>query len=254
VKKRVIGVIPSRWASSRFMGKPLAKILGKPLLQWVIEGARTSKKLDKIIVATDDARIERLALDCGVEVAMTSPELPSGTDRVWAAVQNEDADIVLNIQGDEPLIEGFVLDKLIDALSASTPGEVAPQMATLGIALKAEEIENLNAAKLLLDRFSNAIYFSRFAIPYSREKIFEQRDPKYILRHIGIYGYQKSFLKQFCETGVVLAEIGEALEQLRALYLGAKIRVVPIEHLCWGVDTPQDVITVDGLLRERGHR
>lgn len=244
---KAIGVIPARYGSTRYPGKPLALINGKPLIQWVVEGTLTSKLLQKVVVATDDERIAQVARASGAEVVMTSSDLPSGTDRVWAAALEFPSELVLNVQGDEPLIEGHVLDLLVETLQENPQ----TQMATFGISLKDEEVENLNVAKILLNKNTEAIYFSRFAIPFSREKIANERTDDQILRHIGIYGYRSQFLKEFCAQPVVLAEKGEALEQLRALYLGAKIKVVPINHVCWGVDTPEDVLRVEKMMKEK---
>lgn len=243
---KIIGVIPSRLASTRFPAKPLALIKGRPLVEWVVRGAQQSKLIQEIIVATDDEKIAAAARAAGARVAMTSPELPSGTDRVWAACENEDADIVLNIQGDEPLIDGKVLDQLAQGLIDSDC-----EMATLGYSLQDDEVDNFNVAKILLNKKKEAIYFSRFSIPFSREKIADQRTDEMILRHIGLYAYRKNFLKTFCAQKVVLAEQGEALEQLRALYLGARIKVIQTDHVCWGVDTPQDIIKVEKIMDQR---
>jgi 3-deoxy-manno-octulosonate cytidylyltransferase (CMP-KDO synthetase) len=248
--KKVVGVIPSRIGSTRFPEKPLAMIAGKPLLAWVIAGARKAKLIGEIIVATDDKRIFDLAVREGAKAVMTESSLPSGSDRAWAAVQNIQCDVVLNIQGDEPLIDGAELDALVDAFN-----DKSVEMATLGKKIKAEELENLNVAKIICNQRGEAISFSRFAIPHSRDKNPTAKGAYACLKHIGLYGYKKAFLQRFCETGVVDIERAEGLEQMRALWLGARIKVV--EHDCdsWGVDTPEDVIRVERILKtERSSR
>jgi 3-deoxy-manno-octulosonate cytidylyltransferase (CMP-KDO synthetase) len=239
---KVYGVIPARFHSTRLIGKPLVPLLGKPLLQWVIEKSLQSKKIEKILVATDHLDIMKLAEKCGVEAVMTDPELPSGSDRVWAAIQDRKCDIAINIQGDEPLISGSLLDRLIE------PFEIQKdlQMATLGRELKAGDLESQTTAKIVLNHLNEALYFSRFPIPYSRLKANEKTGA---LKHIGLYAYKKDFLKTFCAQGPVEIEIAEGLEQLRALYLGARIAVVKVDHESWGVDTPEDIKKVEEILR-----
>jgi 3-deoxy-manno-octulosonate cytidylyltransferase (CMP-KDO synthetase) len=241
-----VGVIPARWGSTRFPGKPLALIAGKPLLQWVIEGARTSRKLREICVATDDTRIAELAEDCGARVVMTDSDLPTGTDRVWQAAQEVQGEVVINIQGDEPLIEGALLDRLVEPFEA----DANLDMATLGRPLDAESLRSLNTAKIILNCRDEAVYFSRFPIPYSRVTA-PDGGLQAALKHIGIYAYRRGLLKRFCEHGPVAIEQMESLEQLRAIYLGARIKVVRVEHDSWGVDTPGDVEKIETILKNR---
>jgi len=247
--KAAIGVIPARWGSTRFPGKPLAPISGKPLLQWVIEGARTSKKLREIFVATDDERVAKLASDCGVRPMMTDSYLPTGTDRIWQAARNLDADVILNIQGDEPLIEGAILDRLV----APFEEDSGLEMATLGRALDSEALESKQTAKIVLNHRDEAIYFSRFPIPYSRVGVADSAGglPDAALKHIGIYGYRREFLERFCAAPPTALEQYEGLEQLRALYMGARIKVVTVDHDSWGVDTPSDVEKIESIIRNR---
>lgn len=242
---KVIGVIPARYGSTRFPGKPLALVAGKPLLQWVIEAAKKSKLIDQLIVATDDERIMKLAETCHVDSVMTDSDLPSGTDRIWAAVQKEQFDIALNIQGDEPLLTGEVLDILVQSMIDNPKSE----MATLGHDFKSvKDMENPNVVKIALNQKNEAIYFSRFPIPYSRVKDFT---PDANLQHVGLYGYRKGFLQKFCETPAHSLELSESLEQLRALYLGAKIQVTRVEYETRGVDTPEDVLIVESKLLKK---
>ena len=245
---KAIGVIPARWGSTRFPGKPLATISGKPLLQWVIEGARTSRALSEILVATDDDRIAELARSTGARAVMTDSDLPTGTDRVWQAVRDIEADVIVNVQGDEPLIEGTLLDRLV----APFRDDQGIEMATLGRRLDLEALSSMQTAKIVLNSRDEALYFSRLPIPYSR---VESSDPiEGALKHIGIYAYRRGFLERFCAQSPTVLETMEGLEQLRALYLGARIKVVRVEHDSWGVDTPDDVQKIEKILKTRTER
>lgn len=239
---KIVGVIPARFGSTRLPAKPLINIAGKPLLQWVIEGAKESRRLDSFMVATDHQDIARLAEGLGVEAVMTSSDLPTGSDRVWAAIQNKKADVILNIQGDEPLITG----ELLDQLAAPFLKDSSLEMATLGRPLKDGDLEAMTTAKVVLNQNRDAIYFSRLPIPYSRQT--DKEVPQACLKHIGLYAYKRGFLERFCQTEPVPMELAEGLEQLRALYLGARIHVVEVDHEAWGVDTPDDVKKIEKLL------
>ncbi len=245
---KAIGVIPARFASTRFPGKPLKPLLRKPLLQWVIEAARTSRTLQEIWVATDHPEIEALAKNCGVKVVMTDPQLSTGSDRVYQAAKNTDADVIVNIQGDEPLITGTLLDQLVEPMLS----DKTLQMATLGRPLQSGDLESRNTAKIVLNHRKEALYFSRFPIPYARLDASDLLAPTAVcLKHIGLYAFRKSFLAEFCAQAPVPLELAEGLEQLRALYLGARIRVVEVDHESWGVDTPDDVARVEAKLAQR---
>ncbi len=239
---KAIGVIPARYGSVRLPAKPLKPLLGKPLLQWVVERSRQAKTLDDIWVATDHEDIQALAQKLKVKCIMTPPDLPSGSDRVFAAVQDTTVDIVVNIQGDEPLITGDLLDQVV---SPMLEDETLP-MATLGRRLQPGDLESKNTAKIVLNDRSEALYFSRFPIPYSRQ---EPGPEPICLKHIGLYAFRKSFLARFCKAGPTPLELAESLEQLRALHLGARIRVVQVQHESWGVDTPEDIAKVETILR-----
>jgi 3-deoxy-manno-octulosonate cytidylyltransferase (CMP-KDO synthetase) len=245
---RVVGVIPARYGSTRFPGKPLAQIAGKPLLQWVVEGARKSVKIHHLLVATDDKRIMQLCETINVEAVLTPSDLPTGTDRIERAVNGRsppmEADVVVNIQGDEPLINGKVLDALVEPMLKNADLE----MATLARKLEAGDLESKNTAKIVVDGWGRALYFSRLPIPFSRTS---EAQHEIGLKHIGIYAYRRQFLERFCRQPPVPIELSEGLEQLRALYLGAEIQVVTVEHSSWGVDTPEDVAKVEKMLRER---
>lgn len=244
--KEVAIVIPARLGSTRFPEKPLALIAGKSLLQRTIEGAQQSRFSHNLFVATDDLRIAEIAKKCGVQAVMTDSHLPSGSDRVFAAVQNRSFDVVVNVQGDEPLICGELIDALGDAIIDNPEN----QMATLAHKMAAGDLSNSAAVKVIRDQHSNAIYFSRFPIPYSRED-FHGTDPV-CLKHIGMYSYRVSFLEKFCQTKPCAIEQAESLEQLRALYLGAKIKVISTEKQLIGVDHPEDIQKVEEFLKMKG--
>lgn len=240
--KKIIAVIPARYGSTRFPGKPLEKLKGKPLLQWAVEGARTSKKIQKIFVATDDQRIQELCAKIQVDCLMTRADCPTGTDRLFEATRNLDFDVVLNIQGDEPLINQSYIDPLAEAFTQQS----GLDMATLAHPLSAEDLDNKNAVKVIINQNQEAIYFSRFPIPYSRE---QEPAPKTAFKHIGLYGFSREFLQKFCSAPQAQIEKFESLEQLRALYLGAKIKVLQVEKPTYGVDTREDLQKLEALLK-----
>lgn len=239
---KVIAVIPARFGSTRFPGKPLVKIKDKTLIEWVIAGSQTSKYIKDIIVATDDERILNLAKKAGVQAVMTSEKCATGTDRVFEATKNIDFDVVINIQGDEPQISSKYIDPLVEAFL----NQKNLDMATLAHPIELKDLENKNAVKVIKNINDEAIYFSRFAIPYSR--IEADASSKISLKHIGLYGYSKSFLKKFCEAPMAAIEKHESLEQLRALHLGAKIKVITVAQAIQGVDTPEDLKIVEKYL------
>ncbi len=242
-KKTVLAVIPARYASTRFPGKPLAKILEKEMIAWVIEGTKKAKSLSEVWVATDDERIAQVAKKYGAQVAMTDPQLPSGSDRIWAAIQNIDCDIIVNIQGDEPLVSAVQIDALVAPLLADSTLE----MSTLAHQISEMELQSKNAVKVVVDQQGDALYFSRLPIPHSRD----EAQPKACLKHIGMYAYQKAFLKRFCAAPQCAIERAESLEQLRALFLGAKIRVVEVQESSLGVDTPEDIVLVESRIGKK---
>ncbi|UOE99725.1 3-deoxy-manno-octulosonate cytidylyltransferase [Bdellovibrio reynosensis] len=243
---KIVGVIPARFGSTRFPGKPLVPLKGRPLIQWTIEGAKKSQLLNDLIVATDDERIKAAAEAVGAKVVMTASELPTGSDRIHAAIQNISCDVVVNIQGDEPLVTG----QLIDRLAQVFIDEPKMDMATLAHPVSQEELDSMNSVKVVLNHNDEALYFSRYAIPYSRHKAAELGNYEGCLKHIGMYAYSKNFLKQFCEAPPALIEKAESLEQLRALYLGAKIKVIRVQEASLGVDTPEDLVKLEKLLSQ----
>ena len=246
---KILGVIPARYQSSRFPGKPLALIAGKPLIQHVVERCRQAKFLSDIVVATDDPRIEAVARHfCRVE--MTSSAHPSGTDRVAEVVRRSDCDGAVNIQGDEPLIAPAVIDGVTKAL-ANAP------MATAATPLRdPAEFANPNVVKVVVNLVDRALYFSRRTIPYLREaasrSVDEQLAAFGFLKHIGIYGYRRDTLLQLVQFPVAPLEQAEQLEQLRALENGLEIAVVRVNYQSVGVDAPEDVARVEQLLRAGG--
>ncbi len=257
MRRSVLAVIPARYASSRFPGKPLKPILGRPMLAWVVEGLKQSQVVTDICVATDHPEIFTLAESLGVSAVMTPADLPSGTDRVFAAYNclvekrpdkqswQVSPPLVVNIQGDEPLLEGWMVDDLVAPLLTENP----PDMTTLARKLKPEDLESDATAKIVLNQRSEAIYFSRFPIPFSKVKAWSLAGA--CVKHIGLYAFQPEFLMRFCQHPPAQIEIAESLEQLRALYLGARIGVVVVDNESWGVDRPEDIFLVEKLLSER---
>ena len=227
-------IIPARWGSTRFPGKALHPIHGKPLLQHVWERSSRARGIDRVIVATDDLRIAEAAFAFGAEVALTSPKHRSGTDRVAeVAAGLRGVKHVINVQGDEPLIDPALISKLAKTLAQ----ERKLEMITAANVIEDEaEIPNPNVVKVVIDRSSDALYFSRSPIPFIRDG-----GSIPFLRHQGIYGYTTAFLLRFVKWKAGRLEQAEQLEQLRALENGARIRVLLTKHLSIGVDTPSDV-------------
>ena len=237
--KLATGVIPARYQSQRFPGKPLALIQGKPMIQRVYEQAREAKLLDRLIIATDDEKILKAASGFGAEVQMTSPLHNSGTERVAEVAQEIKTSIVINIQGDEPLLKGEMIDDLVEALQ----DETIP-MATL--AAREKDMDLLydnNVIKVVADREGFALNFSRSPLPLEA--------PDYFLQHIGIYGFQKEFLLALCKMPPSKSEKKENLEQLRAVENGYRIKIIETQFSTLSVDSPQDIIRVEKFLDER---
>jgi 3-deoxy-manno-octulosonate cytidylyltransferase (CMP-KDO synthetase) len=238
-------VIPARWGSTRLPGKSLIPICGKPLIEWVVEGAQRCGGLDALVVATDDERIRDAVAKLGVEAAMTRPDHPSGTDRVAEAVADTDAEVVVNIQGDEPLVDPALVDRLIQALHDDPRWDMATAAAPLS---SHEELWSASVVKVVSDRDGRALYFSRAVIPHVRDGN-ESAFPSLYRRHLGIYAYRRPFLERLVRTPPCELERAEKLEQLRALHLGASIAVLETSEAGVGVDTPDDVNYVETLLR-----
>lgn len=251
-KLKVLGVIPARWGSTRFPGKSLTLICGKPLIQWVIERVSKAPALDKLVVATDDRRIADVAAACGVEVAITRADHPSGTDRAAEAAGRYAAEIIVNIQGDEPTIDPELINKLVGIMIAEKKWDMATAAAPIN---SPSEAGNPSLCKVVFNAEGQALYFSRWPIPFIRDK---NRAPVKNLfwRHIGIYLYRKKFLARFVAEPPCSLELAESLEQLRALHLGARIKVIQTNNYGIGVDTPADIAAAEAALKvvkqERG--
>ncbi|MBO7655940.1 MAG: 3-deoxy-manno-octulosonate cytidylyltransferase [Kiritimatiellae bacterium] len=242
---RVIGVIPSRWGSTRFPGKSLHPLCGKPLVQWVVEAAMRAKRLDAVLVATDDERIAEAVRSFGGTAVMTRADHPSGTDRVAEAAMPEDDDIVINIQGDEPMIR----PEWIDALAARMQEDPTWAMATAVTPItNRRDLEARTVVKVVLDRNDAALYFSRLPIPCRRDGEADLASGLY-LRHLGIYAYRGAFLKRLVKEPPCALEQTEKLEQLRALYIGGRIAVIRTEEPGVGIDTPEDAVAVEEMMK-----
>jgi 3-deoxy-manno-octulosonate cytidylyltransferase (CMP-KDO synthetase) len=240
-----IGIIPARYASKRFPGKALTPIAGQPMIQHVWERARASKQLRDVLIATDDDRIAKVCRDFGAHAIVTSASHPSGTDRLAEAARGLEDEIVVNIQGDEPLIEGFVIDAAVEALLA----DPAVPMATVVHEAGPEAGSDPNRVKVAVDRNGFALYFSRSPIPAARD---DGTSPARYWQHVGLYAYRSEFLQDFVGLPQTPAELSEGLEQLRALEHGYRIRTTLIEG--WTsqpVDVPSDVPRVEALLAAR---
>ena len=256
---KVYGIIPSRFGSSRFPGKPLAMLAGKPLVAWVVEAVSRAKGLDEVLVATDDERIVKAVEAYGGKAVMTPSELPSGTDRIACAARNylghdfADDDVLVNIQGDEPLID----PKLVEELAAKLKDDSRWQMATAVTPIRnLADFQAKTVVKVVLDRDDGALYFSRAPIPCDRDNppqpsTFNSQPSTLYVRHLGIYAYRGEFLKRYIQEPPCALEKTEKLEQLRALWMGAKIAVVKTADEGVGVDTPEDAKRVEKLLLER---
>ena len=248
---KIVGIIPARYASTRFPGKPLALIAGKPLIQHVVEQCKKAKSLSEVIVATDDARIADAAKKfCRVE--MTRTDHPSGTDRIAEVAARLTCDAVVNIQGDEPVIEPSVIDAVAGALRDN-------EMSTAATRIKnPAELDNPNVVKVVVNAAGCALYFSRRTIPYLREaargSVSEQLAAFAFLKHLGIYGYRRETLLRLVKFPVSPLETAEKLEQLRALENGIQIAVVKVDYDSVGVDAPEDVEWVEKILTTDKHR
>jgi len=246
---KAIGVIPARWGATRFEGKVLANLLGKPVIQHVWENAKKAKTLDDLVVACDDERILKVVENFGGKAIYTSPDQPSGTDRLAEVVNPLDVKIAVNIQGDEPLVKPIMIDNLVIALQ----DEKAAQMATMIKKIEDEaELTNSNVVKVVVDKNGYALYFSRYAIPYNRTgETDEKKRPTYY-KHIGLYAFTKDFLFTFRNLPKSGLENAEKLEQLRVLEYGYKIKIVETKFDTVGVDRPEDLKRAEeALLRER---
>lgn len=241
-----MGLIPARYAASRYPGKPLVTLCDAPMLSWVIRGCQQATKVDRWIVATDDPRIAECAATLGVEARMTDPALPSGTDRIWAAGQESEATHFINIQGDEPLIDGATIDALVDTLLNSGL-DTATLARPLGVD---EDPSDPNRVKVVIGAQGQALYFSRSLIPYSRDLADASIAPQI---HLGCYAYTRDALQRWVELPPHPLELTEKLEQLRALANGITMAVGIVTARLLSVDAPEDVSLVEQeLLRRYG--
>jgi 3-deoxy-manno-octulosonate cytidylyltransferase (CMP-KDO synthetase) len=242
---KIVGIIPARYASTRFPGKALALVAGKPLIQHVVEQCKKAKSLSEVIAATDDKRIADVARRfCRAE--MTRADHPTGTDRIAEVAARCKCDAVVNIQGDEPLIDPAVIDAVAGALAQSPMSTAATRIKNPA------DYDNPNVNKVVVNTAGRALYFSRRTIPYLREaasrSVAEQLAAFPFLKHLGIYGYRRETLLRLVKFPVSPLEAAERLEQLRALENGIEIAVVKVDYYSVGVDVPEDVVRVEKLL------
>jgi 3-deoxy-manno-octulosonate cytidylyltransferase (CMP-KDO synthetase) len=239
--RKAAGIIPARFQSSRFPGKPLALIQGKPMIQWVYESIKKSALLSRFIIATDDKRIQQAAAGFGAEVFMTSAGHPSGTDRVAEVAGQLDTPIVINIQGDEPLVQGKMIDALVEVLQDDS----IPIASLMARRTDLGGMQDPNRVKVVVDERGYALYFSRSAVPFGAKDFY--------FLHLGIYGYQKDFLRELVRMRASRLETAERLEQLRILEAGFKIKMVEVPYSALSVDTPEDIIKVEEFLKRNKH-
>jgi 3-deoxy-manno-octulosonate cytidylyltransferase (CMP-KDO synthetase) len=252
---KISAVIPARYGSTRFEGKPLADILGKPMIQYVYEGACQSKLIDEVIVATDDQRIMEAVKSFGGKAVMTSPTHFTGTDRVAEVAKKLKSEIIVNVQGDEPLIKGDIIDTAIRPLLTDDTLQLSTLMTRI------EEVRdwlNPHIVKVVADQKNFALYFSRSPIPFPRELQIGRLEsnpfgtnrplPKRVFKHIGVYVFRRKFLLQFSKMKPTPLEKLEKLEQLRALENGYRIKVTHVNYEPLCVDTPEDIQKIEAFL------
>ena len=239
---KILCVIPARYASTRLPGKPLADIVGKPMIQHVYERSAQATIPQQVVVATDDEKVFQAVQQFGGKVVMTSSEHQTGTDRLAeVASKYVEVDVIINVQGDEPLID----PKVIDELAQEFLNDTALQMASVMSIMDTEDYQNPNAVKVVTDLNNNALYFSRSLLPYPRVA-----GKANVYKHIGIYAYKKDFLLKFAKLEPTPLEQSESLEQLRALENGYKIKMIKTKSKFIGVDSIEDLQTVNKLLRK----
>lgn len=256
MKGEVVAIIPARFESTRLPGKPLLLLAGIPMIVHVAKRAVAARTVSRVIVATDDYRIAGSVRSHGFEVQMTSPEAASGTDRVAEAAESIEADVIVNVQGDEPLIEPSTIDAAVEPLFDDP--DVAMSTTSEPITV-IDDVFNANIVKVVADPRGFALYFSRAPIPFIRstqgltlEDTLRRDEVALSIyrKHSGLYAYRRSFLREFASLPRSPLECAEALEQLRALENGYRIRVVPVEHRSIGVDTEQDYLLVKSIIEE----
>lgn len=247
-RTRVLGVIPARFASTRFPGKPLVLIAGKPMIQRTYEQAKLAKKLNKLVVATDDERVAACVRGFGGEVVMTSETCPNGTERCDEACSKcrETFDIVVNIQGDEPLIEPEIIDEVVVALQ-NAPDAVYSTPCT---PLASTDAPMLQRVKCVVDQNGYAIYFSRGMLPHNKKGVPDPKHP-YLL-HLGLQCYDREFLSKYPKMPPTPLQLQEDLEQLKVIENGYKIKVITVDHAAHGVDEPADVQSIEAIMKKNG--
>ena len=243
---KIVAVIPARYNSSRLPGKPLVDLCGKSLIRRVYENVNQCNYIDTIIVATDDNRIYQEVIGFDGKCQLTDPNLPSGTDRVATVVENIDCDIVVNVQGDEPFLDPEVIDKAIQAL-IDNPGYMVSSIGKVG--MSQAEIGSPNTVKVIINKQNEAIYFSRYGIPYIRD-IQNSKISSPALKHIGLYVFRKHYLLEFTKTESSVLEQLEKLEQLRIIENCEKIYIAKTYKNCFGIDTPEDLIKARKWLQD----
>ncbi len=247
---KTLCVIPARFGSSRFPGKPLALIGSKPMIQWVYENALQAESIDQVLVATDDERIVRTVESFGGRALLTPSELPSGTDRVAFIARNEEAEIIINLQGDEPFIRAQLLNDLVAVFRKRADVQLATPVARI---TSYAQLKDPNLVRVVRDQEGWAMYFTRSIIPFLRdvsdEREWPTRFPFY--KHIGIYAYRKSFLLEFTRWAPSPLEQAERLEQLRVLEHGKRIFTLETDYESLSVDTPDDLRKVNEILNEK---
>lgn len=241
----IIGVIPARKLATRFPGKILASLCGRPLLWWVIDRARQARSLQRVIVATDDTEIFESAEEAGAEAMMTDAGHPSGTDRVAEVAGRVGCDIAVNIQGDEPLVDPGLIDSIARELSDGDSWDMATAATPI---TDSSDLASTSVVKVVCDRSGAALYFSRACIPHDRDGAGK---PVY-RRHVGLYGYRASFLQRLVETPPCELEMVEKLEQLRALYIGCRMKVIQAHEAGIGIDVPEDIPRAEEMLLKLG--
>lgn len=243
---KVTAIIPARYASTRFEGKPLADILGKPMIQHVCERVKKAENIENVLVATDDQRIFDAVSAFGGKAIMTSSRHPTGTDRLAEVAAGLDSDFIVNVQGDEPLIHPAMIDEAI----APMIDDPSIAMGTLKCLIKEPEaLDDSAVVKVVVDKDDFALYFSRYPIPFVRDAFSGNNIVRHF-KHIGLYVYNRQFLLDFAAMKPSPLENAEKLEQLRALENGFRIKVVTTEHESIGVDRPEDLERVKEIMKE----
>jgi 3-deoxy-manno-octulosonate cytidylyltransferase (CMP-KDO synthetase) len=244
---KVLAVVPARYASTRFPGKIIAPLAGKPLVWHTYERARGARLVNEALVATDDERVVEALRPYGVRVVMTRADHPSGTDRIAEVAAGSNAAIIVNVQGDEPLIDPNTIDATIRPLLEQPD---VPMATARNLITRPDQIENPHVVKVVCDRYGHALYFSRSPIPYIRDAADRAGSPRCYWQHIGLYVYRRAFLLEYARTPQTPLEQLEKLEQLRVLEHGWKIAVVDTDYETIGVDTPEDLEHVRRLLED----